>query len=136
VLEHVPHPDVVAREIMRVLKTGGCCLITVPQSGELHETPNDYFRYTNYGIEVLFLGLRAELIHKERRGGFFTLIIYTVVRYLTERWHLYSRRRFGRIMSGFFRVASFAAFWLDQHDTTSAGRHHTIGWAFVFRKLQ
>ncbi len=53
VLEHVERPWVVADEIWRVLKPGGWALINVPFLNVIHDA-NDYFRYTDKGLRVLF----------------------------------------------------------------------------------
>ena len=53
VLEHVKNPFLVVKEFSRVLKVNGILFISVPTVMYLHETPNDYFRYTKYGIEYL-----------------------------------------------------------------------------------
>ena len=46
VLEHVPDPDLVIREMYRVLRVGGKTIITVPFLYRLHGDPYDYGRYT------------------------------------------------------------------------------------------
>lgn len=53
VLEHVPDPFQFFEEVARVLKPGGGALITTNQSFYLHGVPNDYFRYTRYGLSEL-----------------------------------------------------------------------------------
>jgi SAM-dependent methyltransferase len=53
VLEHVPDPNRLFREIARLLEPGGVLILTTPQTWGLHLEPFDYFRYTRYGLETL-----------------------------------------------------------------------------------
>ena len=53
VLEHVERPWAVADEIWRVLKPGGSVLVSVPFLNVIHDA-DDYFRYTDKGLRVLF----------------------------------------------------------------------------------
>jgi SAM-dependent methyltransferase len=53
VLEHVPNPGRLFREITRLLRPGGVLILTTPQTWGLHLEPFDYFRYTRYGLETL-----------------------------------------------------------------------------------
>jgi len=53
VIEHVPRPWEVFAEAARILKPGGCALVTAPQAQWLHEEPHDYYRYTRYGLMEL-----------------------------------------------------------------------------------
>jgi SAM-dependent methyltransferase len=50
VLEHVPNPDVILTEIMRVLRPGGKLFLTVPFLWPLHEVPYDNYRYTPFAL--------------------------------------------------------------------------------------
>jgi SAM-dependent methyltransferase len=53
VLEHVPDPATALSEIARVLRGGGYLILTVPFLVELHEEPEDYYRYTSHGLVYL-----------------------------------------------------------------------------------
>jgi len=53
VLEHSPRPMAVLKEISRVLKKDGIAIITVPHLSYLHGEPEDFFRYTKYGLKEL-----------------------------------------------------------------------------------
>jgi len=54
VLEHCCEPQKVADEIYRVLKKSGVCLLSTRFIHPLHGKPNDYFRFTEYGLKHLF----------------------------------------------------------------------------------
>jgi SAM-dependent methyltransferase len=54
VLEHVPDPAGVLRELARVLKDDGRILLSTPFFFQLHNKPYDFFRYTPYSLRRLF----------------------------------------------------------------------------------
>ena len=51
VLEHCREPEVILKEIHRVLKPGGVFFFTVPFLWPLHEVPYDEYRYTPFCLE-------------------------------------------------------------------------------------
>ncbi len=50
VLEHATDPEHVLSEIWRVMKPGAIALVTTPFIYGIHGEPNDYRRYTHYGL--------------------------------------------------------------------------------------
>ena len=53
VLEHVPTPWLMMREISRVLRPGGWALLTAPFVFPHHSSPSDFYRYTHDGLREL-----------------------------------------------------------------------------------
>lgn len=135
VFEHLSDFDKAAKEVYRVLKTGGILLITVPQWNELHSEPHDYWRYTKFGIKELFEKQGFKMVEIHQRGGYFTTLAQMNIRYLIDRFSLYSRPFLGKIFNQFIKVFGGLMIGLDGLDKSQANRKHTIGWCAVFKKL-
>lgn len=73
VLEHTRNPGKVLAEFARILKPGGTLFMVVPFLWEEHQAPNDFQRFTRYGVRRLMEGLplRIDMLHP--MGGFFTV---------------------------------------------------------------
>jgi SAM-dependent methyltransferase len=78
VLEHIKEPGACVAEMARVLKPGGHLILTTVQDWEIHQHPNDFFRYTRYGLEYLFqkAGLKSRV---EALGGLFWNISFRLM---------------------------------------------------------
>jgi SAM-dependent methyltransferase len=53
-LEHISNPPRFVGDLHRILQPGGKVLISCSACFSLHECPDDYFRYTPFGLKVLF----------------------------------------------------------------------------------
>ena len=53
VLEHVDDCHVGFDELTRILKTGGILLLGLPFRQAIHMSPQDFWRFTQYGIKHL-----------------------------------------------------------------------------------
>jgi SAM-dependent methyltransferase len=94
VLEHTPNPRQVILEFGRVLKPGGKLVMVVPFLWEEHQQPHDYFRFTRYGVRLLFDAAPFQLDLVSPIGGFFWLCARRSVNLLTFfqsgwRWVLF-----------------------------------------------
>jgi SAM-dependent methyltransferase len=94
VLEHTRDPRRVLSEFARVLKPGGELTMVVPFLWEEHQIPHDFFRFTRYGVQLLFesLPFRVELLRP--MGGFFRVCARRSVNLLgffqeSWRWPLF-----------------------------------------------
>jgi SAM-dependent methyltransferase len=76
VLEHVKDPGAVLLEIFRVLREGGQLLLTAPLYYEEHEAPNDFFRFTRYGITQLLESAGFKIRKVEWLEGYFGTLSY------------------------------------------------------------
>jgi len=52
-LEHLSEPVLFFKEVKRILKPGGKLFLYVPFVADEHQAPNDFFRYTSYGLRHL-----------------------------------------------------------------------------------
>lgn len=69
VLEHCPEPEVVLKEVYRVLKSEGIFFFTVPFLWNLHEVPHDEYRYTPFSLERHLINSGFTNIDIKATGG-------------------------------------------------------------------
>jgi SAM-dependent methyltransferase len=69
VLEHCPDPEIVLKEVYRILKPGGIFFFTVPFLWNLHEVPHDEYRYTPFSLERHFRNCGFTDIEIKATGG-------------------------------------------------------------------
>jgi len=134
VLDDLKNPAQAIKEMKRILKPGGYGILSVPQSSELHDEPNDYWRFTKYGIISLLSEAELEVIKILPRGGFRTLRAQNTARYFIDLLGLYRHKILGRLLNPIFLICGLISIWLDTIDRSKANRKHTLGWIVLFKK--
>jgi len=86
VLEHVPNPDEIVTEFVRVLKSGGRLYLCIPFMQPEHLDPTDFQRYTKDGLCLLVErhGLKVEKVEPVHN-------VYATLGWIVHNW-LMSRR--------------------------------------------
>jgi SAM-dependent methyltransferase len=88
VMEHLPQPHLVLKELFRVLKPGGKLIYTAPLFYEEHEQPYDFYRYTQFGVKFLFNEAGFSFQRLDWMDGYYATVGYqlnTISRYLPAR---------------------------------------------------
>ena len=126
-LEHVKYPETVVREIERTLKSSGVVYIDVPFMQCYHPDPEDYWRFTVKGLELLC-----------RRNGLFAMETGTNIGSASSlTWVMSSfvesilpSGRVGKIISRIFSYCIFPVKYLDRF--TVNGKNHYIAPSAVY----
>ena len=76
VLEHLPEPILVLKELRRVLKPGGRIICTCPLFYQEHEQPYDFYRYTQFAHQHMFEQAGFEVTSIEWLEGYYGTASY------------------------------------------------------------
>ncbi len=91
VMEHVFNPPQFLAEVSRVLKKGGTLLITVPFVWDEHEQPNDYARYSSFGLAFLLKNNGFEILDQRKSANDITVIFQLLNAYIYKKTITYNR---------------------------------------------
>jgi len=69
VLEHIPEPENLWKEMSRILSIGGKIIMNVPFYYFLHGKPHDFYRYTEFALRRFVENSGLRLIQLEPIGG-------------------------------------------------------------------
>ncbi|MBD2087545.1 class I SAM-dependent methyltransferase [Trichocoleus sp. ST-U3] len=124
VLEHTANLGNTIEEITRVLKTGGILILTVPFIYNEHGTPDDYRRFSVYGLKNL-IEQNYEVMEAKHQGGIGSTVGALVLNWLERQMNLY---KYSRILKGvilplwifFCMVINLSGWLIDYSDRTQA----------------
>jgi SAM-dependent methyltransferase len=83
VLEHTTNPQKAVNNIYSILDKGDFCLVSVPFNFHIHDEPNDFYRFTFYGLKMLFKNFSEIKIIK--RNGWLESIFVNIIRLEKEK---------------------------------------------------
>lgn len=129
VLEHVRKPGAVIKEFFRVLKPGGWGVVTVPMMGYIHNAPNDYWRFTEYSLEMLAVEAGFEVVEIKPLGGLMSFLGYLRSTLLMP---LFGIPYLGRGVLAVNYWVSKVEIWLDK--VTGNGKVLPLDYVLVVRK--
>ena len=110
VLEHVFNLNEILQEINRVMKPGAKFLITVPFSWDEHEIPNDFGRYTSYGIKYILEQHGFEIDKSVKIGNFIAVIGQLRIMYLHHL--IYTKNKFANLILNLLFIWPFTVWTL------------------------
>lgn len=99
VLEHVREPEIVISEMYRVLKKGKKIYISAPQGWGVHQAPDDYFRFTCYGLQYLLEKVGFKVLSIIPSCGYFG--------YLANRLTVFPKALFWHVRTPWLRIVMF-----------------------------
>ena len=109
VLEHTTNPQKAVNNIYSVLNKDDFCLVSVPFNFHIHDEPNDFYRFTFYGLKMLFKNFSEVKILK--RNGWLESIFVNIIRLEKEKNIL--SKNIGRI----FIILYFFDVYKKSHQT-------------------
>jgi len=129
VLEHVPNPIEVMRELGRVCKPGGTLLLAVPFSAREHQIPHDFYRYTRFGLEYLLAEgqWNVERIDPVRGDMYRLYCVLSETGYHFKGSHRRKLAQFPLMVFKAFLAATLSYYEKFEVDDHGTGAWHVIG---------
>ena len=95
VFEHVFNLSQILDELNRVLKPGGCMLLTVPFVWDEHEIPYDFARYTSFGLKHILREKGFVIVQEKKTTNYVSTVCQMWAAYVYQ--HIFPRHKGIRI---------------------------------------
>ncbi|MDZ7587056.1 MAG: class I SAM-dependent methyltransferase [Patescibacteria group bacterium] len=79
VLEHVKQPEQFFKELKCLLKPNGKLFLSTNFLYQIHMEPNDYWRFTEFGLKYLGKSVGFKIEKIEQQGGVFQVLAYVLI---------------------------------------------------------
>ena len=132
VIEHITEPQIMIKEVYRVLRKNGCLILTAPLFWCLHEEPNDYFRFTKYSLSKLFKDNKFEIIYIKERGNWFITIGQMTSLLLESSFNRVFLKYPKRIMQ---MIIQYLFFNLSKVNRFNKNKQAPLGYIVVAKKI-
>lgn len=131
VLEHIPAPEALWREMHRVLAKQGKLIMNVPFYYWLHEQPHDYYRYTEFALRRFTENSGMRLIQLSPMGGAPEIMADVFAKNVVRL------PRVGRPLAMFAQWSTFrfVRSKMGQKVSRATGRNFPIGYFLIAEKV-
>lgn len=131
VLEHIPDPERIWREMSRILAPQGVAIINVPFYYWLHETPHDYYRFSEYALRRLAIRNNFTILILKPIGGTPEILADLLAK------HFQTLPIIGRGLAGLTQgiIGSFVKMKPGRSISKKTSRRFPLGYFLVAEKL-
>ena len=132
VLEHVLRPEALWSEMSRILSTGGKLMMNVPFYYWLHETPHDYYRFTEYALASFAESSGFKILLLNPMGGVPEVLADIMAKNLVRFFP-----RLGKYPAIFIQAVTqwFLNLEVGKKISTMTGKRFPIGYFLVAEKV-
>ena len=102
VLEHTKNPQKAVKNIYSIMNKDDYFLASAPFNFHIHDEPNDFYRFTYYGLQMLFNDFSE--VEIKRRNGWLESIFVNLIRLEKEKNFL------SKIIGKFFIIAYYSLY--------------------------